>query len=310
MSDDLLESYQRNGFAGPFTLFGPELAAQLAHRLREEVFATRCQIYAHTHADPRTAAFRKSLDPESRRDRHLDSPLLYRMATAPEILTRLRHLLGPNILLWRSDTFEQSAGDKETGAHQDGVFDGLNPVPMIECGQGQAPIGRQTYPCEADIPLSINAWITFSPVRRESGAMWFVPGSHRSVVPYVPGEGTFGRPMVLSRSFHPDEGQVIEMAAGQFLLFDNLVVHGSYPVERGWRLAWTPRYTSTQTLIHARTTVNAQFMDLTHYGALLVAGQDRTRHNVLRSPPSFGTCALLEERAMDDLGLPAVASTT
>jgi non-heme Fe2+,alpha-ketoglutarate-dependent halogenase len=294
-----LDNYRTKGYAGPFTLFTPDEAARLARRIQEEVFPVPCDIYAHTQPDSKLKAYRKSFDASRMRDRHLDSPLMYRMATSEAIVSRLRSLLGPDILLWRSDTFLQEVGDEPTPAHQDRAFEATRAThPMIEAGEGQVPAARQTYPVEVDIPLSINAWMSFSSTPGGSGAMWFVPGSHKELVLEVPGQGFAGKPYVLSRDFGPSDGEIVEVQAGQFLLFDNIVVHGSMPVLGDPRLAWTPRYVSTQAQIHRRSDVNAQGQDLSRYGALLVSGQDRLKRNVLRAPPPVGAVSLLDERAV------------
>ena len=266
LTDAEREAFARNGFLGPYDLFDPATAARLLGRIRDEVVSTRCAIYAHTQADLAVA--------EYKRDRHLDSPLVYRIATAPAILDRLPPLLGPDILLWRSDGFE--------------------------IGPGDTPVGHQRVPVEVDVPLSIGAWITFTRTTQRTGALWVVPGTHEEVIPEVPGQGFAGMKYVPSRTFEPSDGRMLELEAGQFILFHNLLVHGSYPVLEGRRTAFTMRYVGTRTLIHHRSNVNAQGQDLSHWGAVLVRGHDRMHRNVLRAPPTIGTGPILEEQALTD----------
>jgi non-heme Fe2+,alpha-ketoglutarate-dependent halogenase len=285
------DAFASDGYAGPFTLVDPAVAARLVGRIREEVLPTQCEVYAHSRADRDAVLYL--------RDRHLDSPLLYRIATANEILSRLPPLLGPDILLWRSDMFEQAPGDVPTSPHQDGAFESARAThPMIEVGEGETPVGHQSVPVEVDVPLTVSAWITFTPVREQTGALWVVPGTHKEIIPEVPGNGFAGMKYVPSRHFEPSDGRVLEMEAGQFILFHNLLVHGSLPVQEGRRLAWTCRYVSTATRIHHRTVIGSHGQDLSKWGAVLVLGYDHARTNVMRAPPAIGSGTLLEERAL------------
>jgi non-heme Fe2+,alpha-ketoglutarate-dependent halogenase len=296
-----LETFHQDGYSGPFTLFSPDVAAKLLARSQAEVFPVRCETYAHTQADPRCAAFRKTLDPMTRRDRHLDSPLMYRIASHPELLERVSHLLGPDVLLWRSDTFEQSAGDSPTTPHQDGVFEGMNPDPIIEAGEGQEAVGHQTLLSggEAAIPLCVNVWIALTRVRKETGALWLVPGTHSGLIPKVPGVGFAGIDLVPSRVYAPDEGVALEMEAGQFVMFHNLIVHGSLPVQEGMRFAWVCRYVTPATQLYHRSKVGPQGQDMSRWGAVLVQGQDRARRNPMSAAPIVSAAPIADERALN-----------
>jgi len=291
LSQRELDTFENDGWCGPFDLFEPALAARLLSRIREEVLPKRCEIYAHTRADIEVA--------EYRRDRHLDSPLMYRIAAANELVSLLPALLGPDILLWRSDAFEIGVGDPATSPHQDGAFEATRGThPLIEVGPNQASVGHQQIPVQVEIPLSVGAWIALTPVTRKTGSLWVVPGTHEEHIEPVPGEGFAGMKFVPGVKFEPSDGTAIEIQAGQFILFHNLLVHGSYPVETGRRFAWTTRYVSTETKIHQRSNINAQSQDLSRYGAVLVAGQDRHRHNVMRAPPPVGPASIVDERAL------------
>ena len=285
-------TFQREGWLGPFDLLTPGISERVLARIRAEVLPVKSAIYAHTSGDFAAVDYK--------RDRHLDSPLMFRLAAAPAIVSRVQSLLGPDVLLWRSDMFEQGAGDPATSPHQDGAFEATRGTfPMIEIGDGDQPVGRQTVPVEVDIPLTVSAWIALTPVRKATGALWIVPGTHTEVIPEVPGDGFAGMKYVPSKTFTPNDGRAIEIEAGQFILFHNLLVHGSYPIEHGRRFAWTTRYVAPRTRIHPRSMVNAQGQDLANYGAVLVAGQDRLHRNAIRAAPAVGMGALLDERALD-----------
>lgn len=284
-------TFRREGWLGPFDLIDGATAARVLARIREDVLTVKSAIYAHTKGDLAAVDYK--------RDRHLDSPLMYRLAAAPAIVSRVQSLLGPDVLLWRSDMFEQGVGDPATSPHQDGAFEATRgEFPMIEAGDGETPVGHQKIPVEVDIPLTVSAWIALTPVRKATGALWVVPGTHTEVIPEVPGEGFAGMKYVPSRTFTPSDGRAIEIDAGQFILFHNLLVHGSYAIEHGRRFAWTTRYVAPCTRIHPRAAINAQGQDLANYGAVLVAGQDRLHRNPLRAAPAIGIGALVDERAL------------
>jgi non-heme Fe2+,alpha-ketoglutarate-dependent halogenase len=99
------------GYAGPFRILPHDVALRLGERLALEVLSTDSPIYAHSPTD--VAKLRYV------RDRHLDSPLVYRLCVAAPIVDRIAALLGPDLLLWRSDFFVQSKDDRESLPHQD-----------------------------------------------------------------------------------------------------------------------------------------------------------------------------------------------
>lgn len=290
LSRQEIERFNSDGFLGPFRLFGRDVALQIGQRIRTQILTRRCEVYAHTKGD-----FEKL---DYMRDRHLDSPLLYRCATAPAIVSRIASLLGPDILLWRSDLFLQRLKDPGTHPHQDIDLSGTRVIPSIEAGTEHAPIGKIDYPDRTVmLPLCVSAWIAFDKITAQNGALYYVAGTHKSVIPEVPGSGVAGRPLVLSRTFERSEHHVVEIDAGELMLFHNLMVHGSYEVESGERLAWTTRYVQPDTRIYPNGPINAQGQDLANFGSVLVAGRDRARVNILRAPPMIGEGPILDERA-------------
>ena len=289
LSQAEIDQFFDRGYLGPLTLFEPAVATDLLRRIDAEVLSERSATYAHTRGDPPKVDYT--------RDRHLDSPLLHRVASSPAIVDRVVSLLGPDVLLWRSDVFAQGPGDPPTYPHQDIDLSGTRVVPCIEAGgAGIATIKRPNG--DVALPLCVSAWIAFSTMREATGTLWIVPGTHRAVIPEVAGEGFAGRPFVLAQTFTPSDGVILDVQPGQFILFHNLLVHGSVPAQGARRLAWTTRYVTPETRIYARGPLNAQGQDLARFGSVLVAGCDRAHVNVLRAPPSVSEGSILEERAL------------
>src|SRR5262245_21102428 len=101
-----VDRFNERGFGEPFDLLPEDVAERVGSRIVEEVLAVRSPIYAHSQADiPKLLYIR---------DRHLDSPVLARLFSDGAIVRRLTSILGPNVLLWRSDFFVQGTDDRET----------------------------------------------------------------------------------------------------------------------------------------------------------------------------------------------------
>ena len=288
VSDGELEQFSELGYLGPYDLLPEATALVVGKRLAEEVLSVRSPIYAQTQPDV--------ADLHVIRDRHLDSPLLARVLADERVVGRMTRLLGPDVLLWRSDFFVQGIGDRETQPHQDKNFSGKRDIPALEGAGG-------------GIALNVTAWIAFTEIDRRRGGLYLVPGSHREgVLPEVPADperSIFGKGRVLARTFADAERLEVTVRPGQFVLFGNLVVHGSFPVSEaaGRRIAISGRYVSAETLVNPRgTATNGHGLELGRYGATLVAGSSERFRGVLRAaPPASGTRPLEDEEALRPL---------
>jgi hypothetical protein len=288
VSDGDLEQFQDRGYLGPYELLPEPVALAVGRRLAEEVLAVRSSIYAHTQSDMPSLLVT--------RDRHLESPLLGRLLADRGLVERMTRLLGSDVLLWRSDFFAQGSGDRETQPHQDKQFSGMRDIPAIERAGG-------------GIPQNVTAWISLTPTDRRRGGLYLVPGSHQGgvipEVPAAPDRSIFGKGRVLARTFSDGEQLELVMRPGQFVVFSNLLVHGSYPVSESAerRLAISARYVAADTLVNPRgAETNGHGLDLRRYGAMLVAGSAAAFRGVLRAPPpASAACPLEDEDALRPL---------
>ncbi len=288
LSDGERARFAEQGYLGPYDLLPEATALAVGRRLAEEVLPVRSPIYAHCTPD--------LSDLHTIRDRHLDSPLLARILMDRGVVARMTGLLGPDVLLWRSDFFVQGPGDRETQPHQDKRFSGRRDIPALERADG-------------GMPLNVTAWIAFTPMDRGRGGLYLVPGSHREGVlseeAADPARSIFGKGRVLARTFSDAERLELVMRPGQVVLFGNLVVHGSYPVgepaER--RIAISARYVPAATRINPRgTAMNGHGLELSRYGATLVAGSPAGFGGVLRATPAASAaCRLEDEAALEPL---------
>ncbi|MFH9663534.1 phytanoyl-CoA dioxygenase family protein [Streptomyces sp. NPDC017248] len=64
-------------------------------------------------------------------DRHLDSTFLADHICRPEIVDRVRSVLGPDVLNWRTEFFPKYPGDEGTDWHQADTFANASGQPQI-----------------------------------------------------------------------------------------------------------------------------------------------------------------------------------
>lgn len=252
--------FEENGFVGPFDLSAPELVAAARRAVDEELLVRESPIYGG----------------RSGRDWHLVSRPVYDLCTHEAIVERVAGVLGPDILLWRSQMFYKKPGDGVTAWHQDYNFPGPFKVPAI------------------DPAVTVTAWIALDAATVENGCVELVAGSHKDgrleTVKSDEGEGIFGRNYRLEREV--SEGDVVAkmtLEPGQFVLFSNLTVHGSGPNESDMtRLGIGVRFTSADVRVYPGQEIDGQGMSLENFGCVLVRGEDRYGHNRMRTPPVEG----------------------
>ena len=128
----------------------------------------------------------------------------------PALLDLAEEVLGPNLLVWRASLFVKLAKSEAIEAwHQDALYWGL---------QGE------------DL---LSVWVPFCDVSAESGAVRFVPGSHRG--PLVPhryelrGANATFRGQAIAGDIPEDRAVTAEMRAGEVALFRSRTIHGSPP---------------------------------------------------------------------------------
>jgi non-heme Fe2+,alpha-ketoglutarate-dependent halogenase len=104
MTPEDVASFWHNGFAGPFALETPlDQIIELRNRYEEVVVARHKQPLYGRH---------------SLRDWHLIDDGLERLLTQDSIVSRVACLLGPDLLLWRSDILPRPPGGGLAARHQ------------------------------------------------------------------------------------------------------------------------------------------------------------------------------------------------
>lgn len=156
-----IEDFQKNGFAGPFSLNMEKAALQ-------EAAATVKDIIDNKKEHPR-------YDRYAVRDWHLEEASLMRLFQDEDLIKRLNHILGEDVVLWRSKFFNKPPKSGGIDWHQEwGAFNGEeigNDIPALEhTGDGTELWDVTVWVALADTTLDM------SPVR-------FAKGTHKRRFP-------------------------------------------------------------------------------------------------------------------------------
>lgn len=282
-----IRSFGEDGFVGPIKLYDEDEAAELVREIRIKNQDTSNALY----------------DNRVNYERHFDIPELARHVTHPTIVKYLKAILGPEVLLWRSEWFAKFPGSEGTEWHQVRDYSYANGKPQI-------------LPTETDwnAYIDITVWTTFTPATAGTGCMRFVRGSHREHIFDEHREGATGRgegydvteantqffgynfsDFLVDQDWEPRPEDVVdlEMRPGEAVIFTASCVHGSLPniTERETRLAIAARYVPTHVRVYPDQdsfTAHGASFDLSRYGSVLVAGEDRYGHNRIREETNYG----------------------
>jgi non-heme Fe2+,alpha-ketoglutarate-dependent halogenase len=282
-----IEQFERDGFFGPIKIYEPEEAASMIREIRINNQIRSKVLY----------------DNNVNYDRHFDIPLLSSHVANPVIVKYLQAILGPDILLWRTEFFPKFPKTEGTEWHQVRDYSYANGKPQL-------------LPTQADWNafVDITVWTAFTPATRETGCMRFLRGSHREWYfdehkatqsgrnsEYdVNNSGTafFGykfSDFLIDPRWQPPAEDVVcmEMKPGEAVLFTATCVHGSEPniTERQTRFSIAGRYVPTHVRVypgqHEFTAHGASF-NLENYGSVLVSGQNGFSHNRIRTENNLG----------------------
>ena len=189
-----LDAYRRDGFlVGRFPLFEPARLAALdsiAEQYRQEVADGRRQADLNVP--------------------HFSDPRLFEWLMSAQVLDLVEPLLGPDIALWTSQFFCKAPGTGQAiGWHADGHYwqGYLDPLEVV------------------------SLWLALDPTDGGNGGMRVVRGSHRRRDLRYVARGGDDNPFfpiaVAADQVDPRDVVTIELARGEFLMFDAWLVHGS-----------------------------------------------------------------------------------
>lgn len=282
LADAEVAFFEENGFVGPFNLYEPDEAIRLWNKAKLEMVLSKNMPHNSQIINY---------------DRHLDCNTLSDHISRPEIMSKVRSLMGEDIMCWKTNIFPKYPGDAGTGWHQTNTF--------AAAQDGETPIPALNYTEEPTnfITSEVSVWCAFSQARAEHGCLTFLPGTHKKVLydetrKMTPSTESnqhdfFGydySELRIDKNWDPDkeEKYVMEMDIGQFVIFLERCVHGSLPnITKDYtRMAFASRYVTPSVKVYENVDRLREFgdeIDLSYHGCVMVSGEDKYGYNKIHT---------------------------
>lgn len=290
-----INRFEKDGFTGPIKLYDKDVAKEMIREIRLKNLDKSKILY----------------DNNLSYDRHFDISEMRSHICHPVILGYLTGILGPDILLWRTEFFPKFPGTKGTQWHQ---------VRNYSYANGEALIVPTLTDWNAFIDLTV--WTTFTPATRENGCMKFLRGSHLKSFYDESLQATTGRDshykvsesdagffgydfsqFQVDKHWDPDSEDVVEMEmeAGEAVIFTASCVHGSLPniTQQETRFALSGRYVPTHVRVYPginQYTAHGETYDVSNFASVLVSGRDQYNHNKIRDADNHGIAFAFDEK--------------
>ena len=241
-TSQLATQYRRDGFVFPLDI----LDEHEARAIRDDLETAEAELAE----DPERLALLRSYP-----DRLL--PSFDKLIRHPALIEAASSVLGPDLMVWSAGLFIKEANSpKIVSWHQDLTYWGLDTAEETTC------------------------WVALSDVSKASGAMKFVPGSHReSLVDHI---DTFDENNLLTRgqeiAVEVDEKDavIVELKPGQASMHHGHLFHGSGPnTTSDRRIGSAIRYIKT----------SMKQQDGTKSLVAHVSGEDKSGHFKVAGPP-------------------------
>lgn len=298
LSKEELEQFRLRGYAGPFTLYEPEEMKRIWKSQRLAILDRSKAVYQDSNSVSGATNI-------ANYDRHLDNDFLAEHICRPEIVDRVRSILGDNVLCWRSEFFPKYPGDEGTDWHQADTFANAGGEPQI------------LWPDNEDFGGTITVWTAFTDTDEDRACLQFIPGTHEEMyydeskdMFYDPdannnvdkdGErrGFFGydyRELQKDPNWKPNEDQAVSMnmKAGQFILFWSTLMHASHPhkgLTDEMRLGYVGRYVPGFVRVYPELTEIHEYggrISLENFGSVEVSGENQYEKNAILKETTKG----------------------
>jgi non-haem Fe2+, alpha-ketoglutarate-dependent halogenase len=282
-SEQEIKSFYDNGFIGPITLWSPEEMGEIRRKL-ENVLNRKSMVYPGAE--------------NQLRDRYIDAPEYWELISVPQLAERMAQIMGPDLLVWRTQIFNKMPGGQEITWHQASTY------------MSEQRIKATLEPPNLNEMFELSAWIAIDDAFPGNGCMHFLKGTNRKIFTmFKGGKGFVGNPPELAKQiggygrFAKLGGVTLEcpitedmivpmpLKAGQCVLFTERCIHGSPPNtsdKRRFGLTCRVIKPSTQAYrdekVHAVTYLNETF-DLKNWGCAVLRGEDKYHLNPLVKPP-------------------------
>lgn len=244
LTTDEIKFFHDYGYLGPYAAVSPEEMEGIRQHIDSE-------ILTRPGPNPKTPL----------QSRHMDSRVVYDLATSEGVIDRMSSLYGPDLILWATNFFNKEPGGQEIPWHQDLNYWPLEPI------------------------INISAWMAIDDVKIDNSCVQILPGSHKRVIPHIPSrEGmAFGEEADESK-FSKDGLINMELKPGEFFLFNEKLLHHSEPNRSNRRRMG----------MSVRVTIPIVKLEQNHpplhphHAAILIRGKDYMGWNRLQDPPQDG----------------------
>lgn len=254
LTPEQIESFHKNGFLGPLTAVSEAEMAIFQNRLESELEMES-----------------KAFGMKTVRDRHLDAPFIFDLFSQPAITEVLAQLLGPDLLMWRSQVFNQMPGAPPITWHQASTY-------MLE--DYKQPI---LNPKNRNDLFQLTVWIAVDDANMGNGCMQFIPGTHDEIckVRLQTDNQFYKAKFEMDREINPDDAVAMPLKPGQFVVFSERCIHGN-PGNRSEnrRMGINFRAITTSTSVysgqdkHYATHLDTSW-DLKNWGVVTLRGEDK-----------------------------------
>lgn len=227
------------------------------------------------------------------RDLHLVSKTMLKLIVWSPLVSILQTLLGPDLIVWRSQVFYKTPGAGAIDWHQEwGEFRGE------EHGADKPAV---KYADSGTGLRSLTVWFPLQDVKVEHGALQFMPGSNRAQLPYELvsfAESAFGRQAsrvgeipaerkgaaIDSTLVDEAAAATVEAGMGQPIVFTERTLHRSLPNTSDLaRVVVNFRVTSSASLVYPSRlqgdTVDGFGWDVSNHRCVLISGRNRNADN-------------------------------
>ena len=156
-----VEDFWKNGFAGPFPSSLNQTAIDKAGAFVRDLIANKWE-------HPRYGRY-------SIRDLHLDQSCMLALFQDPEMIKNLNHILGENLVLWRSKVFNKPPKSGGIDWHQEwGAFNGEeigNDIPALE------------HTGDGDELWDVTVWVALEDTTMDMSPLRLAKGTHKKRFP-------------------------------------------------------------------------------------------------------------------------------
>ncbi|MFK7906070.1 MAG: phytanoyl-CoA dioxygenase family protein [Chitinophagales bacterium] len=304
LKEEDIRFFYENGYLGPFDLVSADEAEDFRQYLIHTILETNSKTWKYqfekesgladelfpTDEDDDsmiTEEYKKTLVSHvNKTNRHLEYERLLGLFQKPEITERCAQLLGPDLLLWRSDCFEVPGFNVGTPWHQSSNWLLQNMRESV------------ANPPDSDELHQVTCWIALTDANKERGCMRVIPGTHTKMYPLVVNRDINATNQLyrydkgpIDFPFEQAKEELIEVKAGQFFIFSERVIHGSVPNQTDLsRWAINCRISKTDTKFftkrmfkegHQITYHRLKNVNIDKWRAVLLRGKDKFGYNKL-----------------------------